>query len=150
MAVKICTHCRESNVEGSIICVVCGNSLKDARMEGTPNAIKDYSGNSTPTICQHCNEHLAQGSVTCKYCGTVVSKTVKGSRYYSDHISSDEGESGGSTSMETFGRGCLWLILGTLGLLLIAFITRSTINIPWFKFIPIVILVFWMASKKSK
>ncbi len=52
--------------------------------------------------------------------------------------------------METFGRGCLWLILGTLGLLLIAFITRSTINIPWFIFIPIVILVFWMASKKSK
>lgn len=91
-----------------------------------------------------------QGSVTCKYCGTVVSKTVKGSRYYSNHIYSDEGESGGSTPMETFGRGCLWLILGTLGLLLIAFITRSTINIPWFIFIPIVILVFWMASKKSK
>ncbi|WP_213649184.1 zinc ribbon domain-containing protein [Paenibacillus sp. J23TS9] len=150
MAVKICTNCGESNIEGSTICVICGNSLKDARMEGTSNVVKDYSGNSTTTICQHCNERLAQSSVTCKYCGTVVSKKVKGSRYYNNHIPSDEGDSGGSTPMETFGRGCLWLILGTLGLLLIAFITRSTINIPLFIFIPIVIFVFWMASKKSK
>lgn len=52
--------------------------------------------------------------------------------------------------METFGRGCLWLILGMVGLLFLAFITRSTINIPWFIFIPIVIFVFWLASKKSK
>lgn len=150
MAVKICNNCGESNVEGSIICVVCGNSLRDARLEGTPNAVKDYSGNSTPTVCQHCHERLEPRSVTCKYCGTVVSKTVKGSRYYHEHVFSDEERSGGSTPMETFGRGCLWLILGTLGLLLIAFITQSTINIPWFIFIPIVIIVFWMASKKSK
>jgi len=52
--------------------------------------------------------------------------------------------------METFGRGCLWLILGTVGLMILAFITQSTINIPWIIFIPIVIIVFWMASKKSK
>ncbi|GLX66821.1 hypothetical protein [Paenibacillus glycanilyticus] len=52
--------------------------------------------------------------------------------------------------METFGRGCLWLILGVLGLFVIAVITQSSIHIPWFIFIPAVILVFWMASKKSK
>ncbi|MBD7966658.1 MULTISPECIES: hypothetical protein [Paenibacillus] len=52
--------------------------------------------------------------------------------------------------METFGRGCLWLIIGVIGLMLLALITQSTINIPWFIFIPIVILVFWIASKKSK
>ncbi|NIK70371.1 hypothetical protein [Paenibacillus sp. BK033] len=52
--------------------------------------------------------------------------------------------------METFGRGCLWLILGALGLLVLAVITQSTIHIPWFIFIPVVILVFWMASKKNK
>ncbi|WIV20254.1 MULTISPECIES: hypothetical protein [Paenibacillus] len=52
--------------------------------------------------------------------------------------------------METLGRGCLWLIIGVIGLMLLALITQSTINIPWFIFIPIVILVFWIASKKSK
>ncbi|WP_168120020.1 hypothetical protein [Paenibacillus sp. HB172176] len=52
--------------------------------------------------------------------------------------------------METFGRGCLWLILGSLGLLVLAIITQSSINIPIFVFIPIVILVFWLASKKSR
>ncbi|MCM3783528.1 hypothetical protein M3231_11120 [Neobacillus mesonae] len=57
---------------------------------------------------------------------------------------------GANALMETFGRGCLWLILGVIGLMGLAFITQSTINIPWFIFIPIVILVFWMASKKSK
>jgi RNA polymerase subunit RPABC4/transcription elongation factor Spt4 len=148
MAVKICTDCGESNAEGSLICVICGSSLKDAMMEGTPNTVKDYSRNATPATCQHCNERLVQGSLTCRYCGSVVSKTVNGSSYYSDHISS--GESGGSTPMATFGRGCLWLILGTLGSVLIAVITQSTIQIPWFIFIPVVILVFWMASKKGK
>ncbi len=148
MAVKVCNKCGESNAEGSLICVVCGSSLKDAIMEGTPNEDKDYSGRSRPVICEHCNEPLAQGSLSCKRCGSVASKTLKGSHYYSDHNSS--GGSGRSTPMETFGRGCLWLILGTLGLLFIAFITQSTINIPWLIFIPVVILVFWLASKKGK
>ncbi|OMC71788.1 hypothetical protein BK126_06985 [Paenibacillus sp. FSL H7-0326] len=49
-----------------------------------------------------------------------------------------------------FDRGCLWLILGAIGILVLSFITQSTINIPWFIFIPVVILVFWIASKKSK
>lgn len=52
--------------------------------------------------------------------------------------------------METFGRGCFYLILGTVGLLFLAFLTQSTIHIPWFIFIPVVVLVFWLAAKKSK
>ncbi|MBD3918458.1 zinc ribbon domain-containing protein [Paenibacillus sp. PR3] len=150
MAVKICTNCGESNAEGSLICVICGTSLKDARVEGTPNADKVYSGkpNLNSTVCQHCNERLAHGTSTCKYCGTVVSRKSHGSRYYSDHhSSSNDGE---STAMETFGRGCLWLILGSVGMLILAFITQSSITIPWFILIPIVIFVFWLASKKSR
>ncbi|WP_168121794.1 zinc ribbon domain-containing protein [Paenibacillus sp. HB172176] len=148
MAVKICGNCGESNAEGSLLCVVCGSSLKDVQMEGTPNADKEYSANAKPAICQHCNELLEQGSLTCKYCGTVVSKTTNSSRYYSHSTSSEEHS--GSSPMETFGRGCLWLILGSLALLLIAFVTRSSITISWSLFIPIVILVFWLASKKGK
>ncbi|WP_219641517.1 hypothetical protein [Cohnella sp. CFH 77786] len=52
--------------------------------------------------------------------------------------------------METFGRGCLYLILGIIGLTVLVILTGSSIHIPWFIFIPIVILVFWLASKKSK
>lgn len=52
--------------------------------------------------------------------------------------------------METFGRGCFYLILGAIGLLFLAFLTQSTIHIPWFIFIPVVVLVFWLAAKKSK
>jgi Predicted membrane protein len=150
MAVKICTNCGESNSEGSLICVICGTSLKDARVEGTPNADKDYSGNTTSKVCRNCHERLAHGSLTCKYCGTVVSRQSHGARYYSHHSHHSSSNDGESTAMETFGRGCLWLILGSVGLLILAFITQSSITIPWFIFIPIVIFVFWMASKKSR
>jgi len=52
--------------------------------------------------------------------------------------------------METFGRGCLYLI-GVVGVLMIlSVITQSTINVPWFILIPVVIGAFWIASKKSK
>ena len=51
--------------------------------------------------------------------------------------------------METFGRGCFWLILEAVGLLIIAFITQSTVNIPWFIFIPVVIIVFSMDQRKA-
>lgn len=51
--------------------------------------------------------------------------------------------------METFGRGCLYIIVGIVVVMVLAFLTRSTINIPWFIFIPLVILAFWVASKKS-
>jgi hypothetical protein len=52
--------------------------------------------------------------------------------------------------METFGRGCLYLILGLVGLTVFAMLTGSSIHIPWFIFIPLVIFVFWMASKRKK
>lgn len=92
MAVKICKKCGESNSEGSLICVVCGSSLKDVPIEGTPNSAKEFSGifnNSDSTMCQHCDERLDPGSLKCKYCGTVVSKRVEGPRYYNDNTSND-------------------------------------------------------------
>ncbi|CAM3746392.1 hypothetical protein [Marinicrinis lubricantis] len=51
--------------------------------------------------------------------------------------------------METFGRGCFYIIIGFAILLVLAIITQSTIHIPWFIFIPLIILAFYVASKKS-
>ncbi|WP_276358016.1 hypothetical protein [Cohnella caldifontis] len=51
--------------------------------------------------------------------------------------------------MGTFSRGCLYLILGFIGLTVFAMLTGSYIHIPWFIFIPIVIGVFWLASKRK-
>ncbi|WP_164472681.1 hypothetical protein [Cohnella candidum] len=51
--------------------------------------------------------------------------------------------------METFGRGCLYLIVGFIAITVFAFLTGSTIHIPWFILIPVIILVFWLAAKKS-
>jgi ribosomal protein L40E len=91
LAVKICKKCGESNSEGSLICVVCGSSLKDAPIEGTPNSAKEFSGisKSDSSTCQNCNERLEPGSLKCKYCGTVVSKRVVGPHYYKDNTSND-------------------------------------------------------------
>lgn len=52
--------------------------------------------------------------------------------------------------METFGRGCLYIIIGIVVLMILAFIIGGTINIPWIIAIPLIILAFWAASKKSK
>jgi hypothetical protein len=52
--------------------------------------------------------------------------------------------------METFGRGCLYCVLGVVGIMVLAMITQSTINIPWFIFIPAVVFAFWAAGKKTK
>jgi hypothetical protein len=52
--------------------------------------------------------------------------------------------------METFGRGCLYLILGVIGLTVFVMITRSSIHIPWIILIPVILIVFWIASQKSK
>ncbi|WP_404407063.1 hypothetical protein [Jeotgalibacillus malaysiensis] len=51
--------------------------------------------------------------------------------------------------METFGRGCLYLIIGAAVLLGLAFITQSHIQIPFFIFIPLVALAFYIAKKKT-
>jgi hypothetical protein len=51
--------------------------------------------------------------------------------------------------METFGRGCLYIIIGMAVLLFLAFITSSHINIPFFIAILLIIFAFWAASKKS-
>ncbi|WP_198520839.1 hypothetical protein [Alteribacter populi] len=52
--------------------------------------------------------------------------------------------------METFGRGCFYLIGGFIGLMVLSFFTQSQINVPWIIAIPLVILAFWIASKKTK
>lgn len=51
--------------------------------------------------------------------------------------------------METFGRGCLYIIIGMVLLLLLAMLLGTTINIPWFIFIPLVIIAFVVAASKS-
>lgn len=51
--------------------------------------------------------------------------------------------------METFGRGCLYVIIGIGVLLLLAIVTQSHINIPFFIAIPLVILAFYIAKKKT-
>lgn len=52
-------------------------------------------------------------------------------------------------SMETFGRGCLYCIIGVGVLMFLALITQSHINIPWFIALPLVALAFWLAAKKT-
>ncbi|WP_199731642.1 hypothetical protein [Cohnella endophytica] len=52
--------------------------------------------------------------------------------------------------METFGRGCLYLIVGFIVLMLFVIMTQSTIHLPWFILIPIIVFVFWLARTKSK
>ncbi|MFB1082640.1 hypothetical protein [Jeotgalibacillus sp. JSM ZJ347] len=52
--------------------------------------------------------------------------------------------------METFGRGCLYLIIGAAVLLGLAFITQSHIQIPCVIFIPLVALAFYVAKKKTE
>ncbi|GIO15350.1 hypothetical protein J19TS2_49050 [Cohnella xylanilytica] len=42
------------------------------------------------------------------------------------------------------------MIIGIVVLLALAVIVGGTINIPWIIAIPLVILAFWIASKKSK
>ncbi|MFA9559761.1 hypothetical protein ACERII_20840 [Evansella sp. AB-rgal1] len=51
--------------------------------------------------------------------------------------------------METFGRGCLYIIVGMVLLFFLAVLTQSHINIPIFIFIPLVILAFVIAKKKT-
>lgn len=51
--------------------------------------------------------------------------------------------------METFGRGCLYIIVGVVVLFFLALITQSHIIIPWFIVIPLIILAFYLARKKT-
>lgn len=51
--------------------------------------------------------------------------------------------------METFGRGCLYIILGIVVLMVFALLAGGTVTIPWIIAIPLVVLAFWTASKKT-
>lgn len=74
MAVKLCSHCGESNREEALMCVVCGSSLKGAELQGTPNAEKEFTGvlSGKPTVCRGCGEKLEPEALKCKYCGDVA------------------------------------------------------------------------------
>ena len=50
--------------------------------------------------------------------------------------------------METFGRG-LYIIMGMVGLLLLAILLGTTITIPWFIFIPLIIIAFVIAHPRA-
>ncbi|WP_202113410.1 hypothetical protein [Paenibacillus sp. MMS18-CY102] len=52
--------------------------------------------------------------------------------------------------METFGRGCLYIVAGLIVLMILAFLVGGTITIPWIILIPLILLAFWAASRKSK
>lgn len=52
--------------------------------------------------------------------------------------------------METFGRGCLYIIIGVVAVMALAFIVGGTITIPWYILLPLIALAFWAASKKRK
>lgn len=51
--------------------------------------------------------------------------------------------------LETFGRGCLYIIVGMVLLLLFAILLQTSIHIPWFIFIPLVIIAFVIAANRS-
>ncbi|WP_202079005.1 hypothetical protein [Caldalkalibacillus salinus] len=51
--------------------------------------------------------------------------------------------------METFGRGCLYIIVGIGVMMLLALVTQSHINIPLIIAIPLIIFAFVVAKKKT-
>ncbi|MFD0617521.1 MULTISPECIES: hypothetical protein [Paenibacillus] len=51
--------------------------------------------------------------------------------------------------METFGRGCLYIIIGFVLIFILAIFVGG-ITIPWFILIPLIIFAFWIASQKNK
>jgi len=55
----------------------------------------------------------------------------------------------GVGKMETFGRGCLYIIVGIVILMLLALLTQSQITISIFIVIPLIIIAFWIAKKKT-
>ncbi|MFD0716634.1 zinc ribbon domain-containing protein [Paenibacillus sp. GCM10027626] len=86
MAVRTCPSCGEANSENAIQCIVCSSSLKNAPIEGTPDADKnlDQLFGAKSTHCWHCNEKVEQDALRCKYCGsTIIKPTRNEGRYYS-------------------------------------------------------------------
>lgn len=52
--------------------------------------------------------------------------------------------------MKTFGRGMLYSIIVVVILLAISFMTGETVTLPWFVFIPLVLIVWGIAFYQSK
>ncbi|UQZ35544.1 hypothetical protein C2I18_19670 [Paenibacillus sp. PK3_47] len=51
--------------------------------------------------------------------------------------------------MKTFGRGMLYSIIAIVILLAISFVIGETITLPWYVFIPLVVLVWGLAFYQS-
>lgn len=51
--------------------------------------------------------------------------------------------------MKTFGRGMLYSIIVVVILLSISFVIGDTVTLPWFVFIPLVLLVWGLAFYQS-
>ena len=81
MAVKLCPQCGEGNRESALQCIVCGSSLKDASLIGTPDSDKSYMQSSKPSRCSHCGEGLDDDSLKCKYCGTLATRNTSSAQY---------------------------------------------------------------------
>ncbi|MFD0959312.1 double zinc ribbon domain-containing protein [Paenibacillus chungangensis] len=84
MAVKICGNCGEANRENALLCTVCNDSLKDAKLEGISNEDKGRlfgTGKPRNTICSHCSEKIDAQSLKCKYCGNVNVKPTNYAYY---------------------------------------------------------------------
>lgn len=54
-----------------------------------------------------------------------------------------------SDFLETFGRGCLYVLAGVAALILLAFVTQGHINVPIWLALPLIALAFYAASLKS-
>lgn len=52
--------------------------------------------------------------------------------------------------METFGRGCLYCLLGVGALLLLSLVTQAHIQVPWFIALPLIAFAFWKAAQKTR
>lgn len=51
--------------------------------------------------------------------------------------------------MKTFGRGVLYSIIVVAVLLMISFIIGDTVTLPWYVFIPLVLIVWGLAFYQS-
>ena len=76
MAVKECIKCGGENKENAVTCTSCGNTLKDAKVEGIPNQLKNdivYNRNDKST-CPYCNTSVKEGTTFCSDCGSIITK----------------------------------------------------------------------------
>lgn len=67
MAIKVCSKCRENNLESSMICVSCGSSLSNAKIVGVADSEK--FAKPIPERCPQCDKKITGKPVMCTHCG---------------------------------------------------------------------------------